>query len=340
MRRVLLSAPYLIPARDRFAPLLLSSGVELLVAKVRERLSEEELLPYAGQVDGVICGDDRFSARVLEAFAPRLKVIAKWGTGIDSIDSQAAARLGVRVFNTPGAFTEAVADSVFGYMLAFARQLPWLDGDMKSGDWDKRPGRALHECRLGIVGLGRIGKAVARRAAAFGMAVLGTDIVEIDPEFIRQTGLDLVDLPTLLRESDFVSLNCDLNPTSFHLIDSARLDLMRPGAILINTARGSVVDEAALIRALGEGRLGGAALDVFEIEPLPAGSPLRTMANVLLAPHNANSSPQAWEHVHRNTVRGLLDGLGLPIPSALQESDKAAPTPDAARTAAKERTPK
>lgn len=319
MTRILLSAPYMVPALDRFRAFFDAAGIELLVAPVQERLSEDELLAYAGKVDGGICGDDQFTRRVLEAFAPRLKVISKWGTGIDSIDREAAVQLGIRVCNTPGAFTEAVADTVLGYMLAFARRLPWMDRAMKSGRWDKIPGRALHECALGVVGVGAIGKAVLRRARPFGMALLGNDIVSIPADFIVEVGLEMTSLESLLGRADFVSINCDLNPSSRHLIGDAALRAMRPTAVLINTARGPVVDQEALARALQEGRIAGAALDVYEDEPLPTDSPLLGMDNVLLAPHNANSSPAAWERVHRNTIRNLFVGLGLPAPEALGE---------------------
>ncbi|MEJ5240274.1 MAG: phosphoglycerate dehydrogenase [Anaerolineales bacterium] len=311
MFTVLLTAPYLIPFRERFQPLFDSYGLEVIVPEVQERMEEADLLRYAGQFDGTICGDDRYTARVLEACAPRLKVISKWGTGIDSIDTETATRLGIRVCRTPNAFTLPVADTVMGYILNFARRQPWMDRAMKEGRWEKIPGRSLSECTLGVIGVGNIGKAVTRRARAFGMKVLGNDIVEIDPVFIAETGIEMTTIEDLLRRSDFISLNCDLNPTSYHLINSQTLQWVKPGAVLINTARGPVVDEGALIQALEEGRLGGAALDVFEVEPLPLDSPLRKMDHVMLAPHNANSSPTAWERVHRNTIKNLIEGLGL-----------------------------
>ncbi len=311
MRTILFSAPYMLSSLDRFRPLLERHGLELITPVVRERLDEDEILKYAGQFDGAICGDDRYTARVLEACLPRLKVISKWGTGIDSIDSAAAARLGIQVCRTPNAFTLPVTDTVFGYLLAFARRQPWMDRAMKSGQWQKLPGRALHECTLGIIGVGTIGKVIARRARAFGMTVLGNDIVDIDHVFIAETGIRMADLDTLLKTSDFVSVNCDLNPTSLRLVNSRTLSLMRPDAVLINTARGPIVDEPALVAALLAGTIAGAALDVFEAEPLPVDSPLLKMDNVMLAPHNANSSPAAWERVHWNTIRNLLTGLGI-----------------------------
>lgn len=311
MPTVLFTAPYMIPFVDRFKPVFDKYVIELIVPDVRERMEEADLLKYAGQFDGAICGDDRYTARVIEACSPRLKIISKWGTGIDSIDGEACSRHGIKIGRTLNAFTTPVADTVLGYMLAFVRRQPWMDREMKSGKWEKIPGRALSECTLGIIGVGNIGKAVTRRARAFGMKVYGTDIVEIDHVFISETGIEMMDLATLLSASDFVSLNCDLNPSSYHLINSKTLALIQPSAVLINTARGPIVEEKSLIEALQDGRLGGAALDVFEVEPLPLDSPLMKMDNVMLAPHNSNSSPAAWEWVHWNTIKNLLDGLGI-----------------------------
>ena len=311
MVTILFSAPYMQLSLERFRPVLEGYGLELITPEVRERLDEADLLKYAGQFDGAICGDDHYSARVLEACSPRLKVVSKWGTGIDSIDSAAAGRLGIRVGRTPNAFTLPVADTVMGYLLAFARRQPWMDKAIKAGTWKKLPGRSLSECSLGVIGVGTIGKALVRRARAFGMKLLGNDIVDIDHVFLAETGIQMMSLEELLENSDFVSVNCDLNPTSLRLINARTLGQMRPQAVLINTARGPIVDEAALVAALKAGTIGGAALDVFENEPLPADSPLLTMDNVMLAPHNANSSPAAWERVHWNTIRNLIEGLGL-----------------------------
>jgi len=311
MLTILFTAPYMIPFLDRFRPVFDRYGLELIVPDVRERMEEDELLIYAGQFDGAICGDDRYTLRVIEASLPRLKVISKWGTGIDSIDAEACSRYGIKLGRTLNAFTTPVADSVLGYMLAFARRYPWMDKAMKSGEWEKIPGRALSECTLGVVGVGTIGKAVTRRARAFGMKVLGNDIIAIDHVFITETGIQMTNLRSLLAESDFVSINCDLNPTSYHLMNEVTFAQMKPSTVLINTSRGPIVHEQALIEALQANRLAGAALDVFEVEPLPLDSPLMKMDNVLLAPHNSNSSPAAWERVHWNTIRNLLDGLGI-----------------------------
>jgi D-3-phosphoglycerate dehydrogenase len=302
----------MIPFEDRFRPVFKHYGIELLIPEgVQERIKEDDILRYAGQFDGVICGDDPYTPKAIEACAPRLKVISKWGTGIDSIDKEACKRFGVKIGNTLNAFTNPVADTVLGYMLAFVRQHPWMDSQMKAGIWDKIPGKTLGECTLGVVGVGKIGTAVLRRASAFGTTLLGNDIVEVDPHFIQDCRVEMTDFDELLARADFVSLNTDLNPTSYHLMDERAFGLMKSSAVLINTSRGLVVDETSLIEALRNGSVGGAALDVFEVEPLPQESPLRKMENVLLAPHNANSSPKAWERIHWSTIRNLLDGLSI-----------------------------
>ena len=219
--RILISAPYARPCIERYRRVLEAAGCEVVVACATERLDEEQLLALLPGVHGIICGDDRLSARVLGA-APDLRVISKWGTGIDSIDVAEAERRGIVVRNTPNAFSEPVADTVLGYVLVLARQLDRMNADMHDGQWRKPQLRALAEQTMGIVGVGNCGRAVARRAAAFGLRLLGADIAEIAADVRRATGLEQVPLETLLRESDVVSLNCTLTPSSFHLIEPRR----------------------------------------------------------------------------------------------------------------------
>lgn len=306
--RILISAPYFLPVVEDYRSQLESAGLELVLAEVSERLSEEELLPLVPEIDGAICGDDQFTERVLEA-APRLRVISKWGTGVDSIDKTAAARLGIKVCNTPNAFTVCVADSTLGYILNFARRLCEMDQEVRRGKWTKSDAVTLRECTLGVVGVGNIGKAVVRRAVAFGMTVISYDPVPLPEIFLAETGLKPVSLDEVLQSSDFVTLHCDLNPTSYHLIDHDQFNSMRANAYIINTSRGPVINEKALIAALRTGKIAGAALDVFENEPLPDDSPLRQMSNCLLAPHNSNSGVAAKKRVHESTIRNLLAGL-------------------------------
>jgi len=311
-KTILLSAPYMLPFTDRFLTVLAHYGLKVIVPEWKERLDEEDILQYAGQFDGTICGDDKYTRAVISQCVPRLKVISKWGTGIDSIDQDAANEMGVAVCRTINAFTVPVSDSVLGYILAFARRLPWMDRDIKEGLWKKQPGRSLSECTLGVIGVGYIGKEVLRKAYAFGMELLANDILPLPDDFVQAYGIQVVSLEELLGRVDFISINCDLNPTSYHLINERTLACIRKEAVIINTARGPIIDEPALVRALEAGRIAGAALDVFEDEPLPADSLLKKMSQVMLAPHNSNSSPSAWEKVHWLTIRNLLTGLDIP----------------------------
>lgn len=306
--KVLVTAPRAAEVLPRYEQELGATDCEMIVRIPMERLTEEELLPLVGDVDGIICGDDRLTARVLEA-APRLKVISKWGTGIDSIDTASAKSRGIVVCNSPGAFSDPVADSVLGYILLFARRLDQMNNDMSMGSWRRLPLRALNECTLGIVGLGDIGCAVARRAAAFGMKLMGCTNERSPRANVNALGVLLVPLETILSESDFVTLHADLRDDNRHLVNAENLKLMRSGSVLINTARGGLIDENALVNALRQGTVGGAALDVFEEEPLPQDSPLRGFPNVYLSPHNANASAAAAERVHVRTIRNLVEVL-------------------------------
>lgn len=303
-----MSAPYLQPVIHQFREWLASYQIEVDVPPMRERLSEAQLLPIIENYDGVLCGDDEFTPRVLER-ARRLKVISKWGVGTDSIDREAAARLNIAVRNTPGAFNDPVADTVMAYILAFAHPIFKLNASMRAGQWKKQSGFSLRGRTLGVIGVGNIGREVVRRALGFGLQVLGNDIVKIDEQFIAATGLEMVDKDELLRRSDFVSLNCDLNPSSYHLIGHRELGLLAPTAYLINTARGPIIDEPALVAALQSGQIAGAALDVFEVEPLPLDSPLRQLENCFLSPHNAQSCPRAVQYVHERTIMNLINVL-------------------------------
>ncbi|MES9904326.1 MAG: NAD(P)-dependent oxidoreductase [Sedimenticola sp.] len=306
--KVLISAPYLIPFIDRFRPMLEARDCELVVVEVEERLEEEDLLGIIGDIDGVVCGDDRFTAKVIEK-GRNLRVLSKWGTGIDSIDQHAAAAHGVEIRNIPNAFSEPVGDTVLGWMLCFARRIIEQTELMRDGAWEKLPGHALNESTLGIIGLGNCGKAVARRAQAFGMTVLASDIVQPDADFIRQYNVQMISTEELLKQADYVRINCALNPTSDRIMNESTIGLMKVGAVLINAARGPLIKEAALVAALREGHLRGAALDVFEDEPLAIDSPLRSMPNVFMASHNANSSPAAWDRVHERALNNMLDVL-------------------------------
>ena len=309
-KNILISAPYFQPVIEKYMHVFEQYNLKPIVPKVTERLEEHELIKLIHDIEGAICGDDRFTPAVLDA-ANRLKVISKWGTGIDSIDQAYAHTKNIKIFNTPNAFTSPVSDTVMAYILIFARQLHTMNEDVKNFIWEKRNLISLYECTLGIIGLGNIGQAIAHKAQSFGMKLIGYDPVTPTSKFLEDAKLTLVSMDTLLSNSDFITLNCDLNPSSFHILSSKEFDKMNRKPYVINAARGPLIDEIALINAINSHTIKGAALDVFEEEPLPKTSELRTLNNVLLAPHNSNSSPSAWEKVHESTLNNLLTGLGV-----------------------------
>jgi D-3-phosphoglycerate dehydrogenase len=234
--------------------------------------------------------------------ADRLKVISKWGVGVDNIDLAAAEELGIRVTNTPGMFGDEVADVAIGYLILLARHLHRVDRDVRDGQWPKPEGVSLAGRTMGVVGLGHIGQAVAKRAQAMGMQVMGTDVSTESAAVAERSGVKIVDLSELLREADVVSLNSPLTAENRHMINESTLATMKPGAWIVNTARGGLIDEDALVSALESGQVGAAALDVFEIEPLPARSPLRRIPQVILGAHNGSNTADA---VHRTSVRAI-----------------------------------
>jgi D-3-phosphoglycerate dehydrogenase len=306
--RVLILNPQMRLLMPRFQHLFDEAGVETVIHHAEQNVSAEELPALLAGIHGVIAGGDGFTADVL-AGAKDLKVISKWGVGVDTIDLKAAERFGIVVRWCPGALAEPVADAALGYMLILARRLEALDRRVRSGDWAKPTGVALRASTLGVVGVGHVGRAVVRRAIAFGMRVLGNDPVAIPAEFLDATGIAMVPLSELLGASDFVCLCADLNSTSLHLIDAGALSQMRPTSYLVNVARGKIVDEPALVAALQERKIAGAALDVFESEPLAADHPLCAMDNVVLGTHNAYNDEEAIDRTTRQVIRHLLEGL-------------------------------
>ena len=309
--KVLVSPNTLLPVFNKYRSILIDNSIEPIIPPpFNEFLSEDELFPLVADIDGAICGDDQFTEKVLRN-AQKLKVLSKWGEGLDAIDLVAAKKLNIAVYRTKGALTDPVADTVMGYILAFARNLITKDKFMKKGEWKKFPAVTLKESVLGIIGYGKIGRAVAKRAKAFGMKILVNDIQEIHEKFLKEHRVKLCTLNKLIIESDFISLNCNLNQTSYRLIGYNELKKMQKHTFLINTSRGEIVDESALIDALNNRIIAGAALDVFEKEPLSIKSELRKMENCLLSAHNANSSPSVFDFIHKKTIDNLIVGLNI-----------------------------
>lgn len=306
--RILISCLHAQRRVDRFRNLLDEHNMDVDLPDIVQQLSEADLLKIIDRYDGVVAGDDEFTERVLEQ-AKRLKVISKWGIGIDAIDVAAARRRGIRVFNTPDAFGDEVGDVVMGYLILLARQLHRIDAAIRSGGWLKIEGTSLQGKTLGIIGLGNIGQSVARRAVASGMLVIGYD-VQPDGKFLNENpAIQFVALNQIWERSDFISLNCNLTPGNRHLINDDTIRQMKAGVNIVNTARGALIDEAALVRALDRELVAGAALDVFESEPLPLEHPLRRYDCCILGSHNSSNTVEAVDRVTRRAFENLLEGL-------------------------------
>ncbi len=284
-----------------------------LDAGIRDVADLRRALP---NMDAVLAGVEPYSAELLAgAEAANLKVISRWGVGFDAIDLKAATGHGIVVANTPNLLNNAVADYAFGLLLALARRVHEGHLGMRAGDWQPSWGVDVGGATLGIVGLGRIGKAVARRATGFGMTILACD-PKPQPE-AEALGVEMVGLDELLERSDFVSLHTSLTDETRGLIGEPELRKMRGDARLINTARGAVLDEAALIRALNEGWIGGAALDTYCVEPMAADHPLRTAPNVLLMPHQASFGVTTGRKVSAMAARAIVDAMNGKAPESV-----------------------
>ncbi len=286
--------------------ILQEAGCQLIETSNTQPLTEAEMMPLIGDVDALIIGLDQVTAKVIEA-GPRLKVVSKCGSGVDHIDLDAATRHGVVVTSTPGANSIAVAELAIGLMLALARHIPQHVQSVKAGSWIRFVGVELADKMLGIVGLGRVGEAVAQRARSFEMRIVYSDMRR-RKDLEGEDWLSYAELGKLLAGSDIVSLHCPLTAQTHGLIGERQLRAMKPSSFLINTARGGLVDEMALTRALREGWIAGAASDAFVHEP-PRDSTLLKLDNFIGTPHAGAATREAVERMAvmaaKNTVRAL-----------------------------------
>lgn len=307
-KKVLISAPYMHREKEKIAKMLEDFPFDADWVPVKERLEEEDLLPVIAKYDGIICGDDRITKKIIDA-AVNLKAIVKWGTGIDSIDKKYAESKGIKVCRTPDAFTEPVSDSTIALMLAEARGLFRNDRVVKSGQWEKPQGYMLREKVVGIIGFGNIGKAVAKKLVPFGPKVLVNDIKDIDEKVLRDLHCETATKDEIYEQCDVIALLTDLNPTSEFMLNRESFSKMKKTPFIINTARGPLIRETDLIEALKSGIIAGVGIDVYEHEPLAPDNPLRSMDNVIASCHNTNSSPECWERVHKNSLRMIKKEL-------------------------------
>jgi len=286
---------------------LIAAGYEVEDGPCAGTPTEEELIELLAECQAVIAGNEPYTRRVLQAL-PELRVIARWGVGVDAIDLQAATDAGVVVTNTPGGVTQAVADHTLCLMLALARRLPEEMSVAASCDWHHVEGSDLWRKCLGIIGFGSIGQAVARRAGGFEMRVLACD-VRPDEQAAAELGVELVELRELLAEADFVTLHANLTEESAGLIGEAELRAMKPTARFINAARGALVDQEALLRALEEGWIAGAALDTLAEEPPGPEAPILRAPNCIITPHNSSQTRETAERVNAQVCENIIEAL-------------------------------
>lgn len=286
---------------------LRAEGFEPVYAHALQKRTEDDLIQLMQGMSGGIFANEPFTDRVMAA-CPQLRAICRTGVGFDSIDVAAATRRGIVVCNTPNVNRYAVAEWAIAMMLNCARHSTTNFTEMQSGGFKKYEGTELYGKVLGLIGLGGIGKEVAKRAHAFGMKLIAYE-ERPDPEFASQYDVEYVDLDRVFKESDYLSLHVPLNAQTRHLVNAERLKQMKDTAYVINTARGGVVDTQALAEAVKNGTIAGAALDVFEEEPLPAGSHLHGVANLHLSPHVGGVTTEARDYSGTQAAENLISAL-------------------------------
>jgi D-3-phosphoglycerate dehydrogenase len=295
--RILITTTSFQDTPGRHHDLLKAAGLE--IERARGPLPEAEMLKLVGAHDGILCGDDAFTRPVLQKCLPRLKVLSKYGIGLDKIDVAAATDLKIPVTFCPGVNHVTVAEHTFGLLLSLTRQIPPQDASVKQGGWKRATGRELAGKTMGILGLGRIGKEVARRARAFDMKVCAFDLYW-DEAFAKEHGVERKPAAEdVLREADVVSLHMNLTDDNREFLDAKRLALMKKGAYAINCARGALVHQGDVAAALTSGHLGGYGADVVEPEPIEKSNPLLAAPNVVLTPHVGS---RTYESVERQAV--------------------------------------
>ena len=311
--KVAITCLQLIRDLDHVRTAMEEAGFSLQIPSIRgQHLEGDELVESLAGCVGVVAGDDQFTAAVL-ARLPVLRAISKWGIGVDGIDFEAAAAQGIAVTNTPGAFDDEVADVAMAYTVMLLRGLHVIHDGVRQGAWPKPAGHSARGLQMGIVGLGGIGRALVRRAVIAGMTVVGVDPAPASQAAGADAGATIITLEQLLATSDVVSLHCPLTSGTRHLLNATSLAAMKPGALVVNTGRGALIDTMALVGALNSGQLAGAALDVLEEEPPASSNPICHADNVILGSHNASNTLQASARVHRLAVANLARSLGTPI---------------------------
>lgn len=308
--KVLVTCPPMLGMIDTFRPIFEKHGVEVTAAKVVQTLSVEELVQLVPQHDGWIIGDDPATREVFTAGkAGQLKAAVKWGIGVDNVDFAACNDLGIPITNTPNMFGAEVADIAMGYVIALARETFQIDDGIRQGHWPKPRGISLSGKTVALVGYGDIGKSTAKRLLAADMNVIAYDPAA--PDSPELSAVQRGTWPNRIEEADFILATCSLTPSSRHMVNADVFAQAKPGVRVINVGRGPVIDEPALEAALKSGQVYSAALDVFEVEPLPMGSYLRTHPRCIFGSHNASNTADAVVRTSEIAIDKLMGFLGV-----------------------------
>lgn len=261
---------------------------EIILNPFGRTMTSEEIVERWEGVDAILAGTEKYTKEMLEHAPATLKVISRHGVGLESVDLAAAKARGITVCNTPGANADAVAEAAMGLILSVLRKIPLSDHYVRTNDWKRSEGRLIKDQTIGVIGMGNIGKGVIRRSQPFGAKFMAYDPY-FDEAFGKEYGVVRADIEEVLKKADIVTLHLPSTPETYHIINESTLSMMKPGAVLINTARGELVDEDALYQALKSGQLGGAGLDVYSHEPI-YNSPLFELENIVVTPHMAGNT--------------------------------------------------
>ena len=305
---ILITAFPFVNEYKKLRKLFKKHNFNIKVIKTSQYLKEKDLIKVVENIDGILCGDDEINENVLKK-ANKLKVLSKWGTGIDSIDLETCKKLKIKVFNTPGAFTESVATQALAFILNFNRKILENDNNIKKGIWNKFEGVTLVGKKIGIIGLGNIGLRIAELLLPFKSKIFGNDIKKINNKKLKKLKVNIKSKNYIYKNCDIIIIATDLNTSTRYLINKKTLKLIRKKPLLVNIARGPIINEQALILLLEKKIIAGACLDVFEKEPLPLKSKLRKFKNVIFTSHNAFNTVEEVNKVHFNTYKNLVLGL-------------------------------
>lgn len=307
-KKILITWHYLLPLKTKYKKLLKKNNISFDIKSINPSLKEHQLIKIINKYDGIICGDDEINKNVIDK-AIKLKVISKWGTGLNSIDVNYAKKKGIKVYNSPKAFIESVTVYAFGLLINLARGLFKTHSLIKMNKWEKYSGIELKNKNLSIIGFGNIGKNIAKVGKAFGMNIFINDTNKKLKSKALRSGYSFLSKEKVLKRSDFIILATDLNNTSHHLLSFKEFNIVKKNLILINISRGPVINEKALIKNIKNKKIGGIGLDVFENEPLAKNHIFKKFKNSILGSHNAFNTLEAVNRTNDDCLLNLIRGL-------------------------------